>query len=142
MLKLLLPVDGSDNALRAVKHALDSQTWYREPPEYHLLNVQSPIASGAVKMFISQQQLDAYYQEEGAMQLQAARDLLQSAGVTFHAKIIVGEIESSVKRYAKEQAMSVIVMGTRGMGAVRNMVLGSIAAKIIYSAELPVLLIK
>jgi len=35
-----------------------------------------------------------------------------------------------------------IVMGTRGMGAVRNMVLGSIAAKIIYSAELPVLLIK
>jgi len=61
MLKLLLPVDGSDNALRAVKHAVDSQTWYREPPEYHLLNVQSPIASGAVKMFISQRQLDDYY---------------------------------------------------------------------------------
>jgi len=142
MLKLLLPVDGSDNALRAVKHALDSQTWYREPPEYHLLNVQSPIASGAVKMFISQRQLDDYYHEEGATQLQAARELLTAAGVTFHAKIIVGEIESSVKRYAKEQAVSMIVMGTRGMGAVRNMVLGSIAAKIIYSAELPVLLIK
>ena len=137
-----MPVDGSDNALRAVKHALDSRTWYREPPEYHLLNVQSPIASGAVKMFISQQQLDDYYQEEATTQLQAARELLQSAGVTFHAKIIVGEIESSVRRYAKEQAMSMIVMGTRGMGAVRNMVLGSIAAKVIHSSELPVLLIK
>jgi len=142
MLKLLLPVDGSDNALRAVKHALDSRTWYRESPEYHLLNVQSPIASGAVKMFISQQQLDAYYQEEAATQLQAARDLLQAAGVTFNAKIIVGEIESSLRRYAKEQAMSMIVMGTRGMGAVRNMVLGSIAARIIQSSELPVMLIK
>jgi nucleotide-binding universal stress UspA family protein len=142
MLKLLLPVDGSDNALRAVKHALDSRNWYRESPEYHLLNVQSPIASGAVKMFISQQQLDAYYQEEGAMQLQPARDLLEAAGVMYHAKIIVGEIESSVRRYAKDQAMSMIVMGTRGMSAVRNMVLGSIAAKIIHSSELPVLLIK
>ena len=115
---------------------------YRESPEFHLLNVQSPIASGAVKMFIPQQQLDAYYQEEAATQLQATRDLLQAAGVTFIAKIIVGEIESSVRRYAKEQSMSMIVMGTRGMGAVRSMVLGSIAAKIIQSSELPVLLIK
>jgi nucleotide-binding universal stress UspA family protein len=141
MLRLLLPVDGSDNALRAVKHALDSQTWYREPPEYHLLNVQSPIASGAVKcLFRSSSSTTT--SRGGATQLKAARELLTAAGVTFHAKIIVGEIESSVKRYAKEQAVSMIVMGTRGMGAVRNMVLGSIATKIIHSADLPVLLIK
>lgn len=142
MLKLLLPVDGSDNALRAVKHALDSRTWYREAPEYHLLNVQYPVASGAVKMFISQQQLNDYYQEEGATQLKAARELLQSAGVMFYAKVAVGEIESSIVRNAKEQEASLIVMGTRGMGAVRNLVLGSIAAKVIHLTEVPVLLIK
>jgi nucleotide-binding universal stress UspA family protein len=142
MLKLLLPVDGSDNALRAVKHALDTRTWYRDLPEYYLLNVQLPVASGAVKMFISQQQLDDYYQEEGAARLAAARELLKSAGVICHARVAVGEIDGCIVRHAKELEASLIVMGTRGMGAVRNLVLGSVAAKVIHLSEVPVLLIR
>jgi nucleotide-binding universal stress UspA family protein len=142
MLKVLLPVDGSDNSLRAVTHALGTRIWYRDPPEYHLLNVQLPVASGAVKMFISREQLNDFYQEEGETALKVAREALQSAGVVFHAKVAVGEVATTIARYAKEQEVSLITMGTRGMGSVRNLVLGSVAAKVIHLAEVPVLLIK
>ena len=56
-MKVLIPVDGSENALRAVRHIVDHRSQFCEPIEVHLLNVQPPIASGSVKMFISQQQL-------------------------------------------------------------------------------------
>ena len=142
MLKVLLPVDGSDNSLRAVKHALDTRDWYRDPPEYHLLNVQLPVASGAVKMFISREQLSDFYQDEGETALQTARAALKAAGVVFHSTVAVGDIATTIARYAGEQQVSLITMGTRGIGAVRSVVLGSTAAKVIHLAEVPVLLIK
>jgi len=55
MMKMLLPVDGSENSLRAVQHVIAMKEKYSDPIEVHLLNVQLPVASGAVKMFISQQ---------------------------------------------------------------------------------------
>ena len=42
MLKLLIPVDGSDNSLRTVKHIIDKAALYRDPVDIHLLNVQRP----------------------------------------------------------------------------------------------------
>jgi hypothetical protein len=53
-------VDGSENALRAVKYFVARRDWYQQPLELHLLNVQLPIASGLVKSYISKSQLDSY----------------------------------------------------------------------------------
>ena len=49
MPSVLLLVDGSDNALRAVRDFVDKRDWYQQPVDLHLLNVQLPIASGLVK---------------------------------------------------------------------------------------------
>ena len=48
-MKILIPVDGSENALRAARHVLDTRHWYTTPVAVQLLNVQMPVASGAVK---------------------------------------------------------------------------------------------
>ena len=68
-------------------------------------------------MFISREQLNDFYQEEGETALKVAREALQSAGVVFHAKVAVGEVATTIARYAKEQEVSLITMGTRGMGS-------------------------
>ena len=70
-MKILIPIDGSENALRAVRQVLDKRGWYREALEIHLVNVQLPVASGAVRMFIPQDQLREYYDDEGQKALQA-----------------------------------------------------------------------
>ena len=58
-MKILVPIDGSQNALRALRHVLDNRAWYSEPLEVHLLNVQLPVASGGVKMFNEDPQTEA-----------------------------------------------------------------------------------
>jgi nucleotide-binding universal stress UspA family protein len=142
MMKILIPVDGSENALRAVRHVIDTRHWYATPVQVHLLNVQPPVASGAVKMFISRDQLQDYYEEEGQKALKAARDLVQTAGLECHARVGVGDAAGTLTGFAGSEQCDLIVMGTRGMGAIGNMMLGSVATKVIHLAPVPVQLVR
>lgn len=142
MLKILLPVDGSECAMRAVRQVIAMRELVRGPIELHLLNVQLPVASGAVKMFISQQQLKDYYRDEGLAALKDARALLDQHGVSYQHHIGVGDLAATIVEYAREKGCGQIVMGTHGRGKLAGAVLGSVAAKVIHLADVPVLLIK
>ena len=141
-MKILVPVDGSENALRAVRHIVNHRSDFCEPIELHLLNVQPPVASGAVKMFISQQQLNDYHRDEGLAALKEARALVDRAGLRCHHHIGVGEIAPTIANYAKEKGCEQIAMGTHGRGGLAGVLLGSVATKVIHLAEMPVLLVK
>lgn len=142
VLKILLPVDGSECAMRAVRHVVAMRDLMRGPIEVHVLNVQLPVASGAVKMFISQQQLKDYYRDEGLAALKDARALLDQHGVPYQHHIGVGDLAATIVEYAREKGCGQIVMGTHGRGKLTGAVLGSVAAKVIHLADMPVLLIK
>lgn len=142
MVRILVPVDGSDNALRALKYAVELRNLYRDAVELHVINVQRRIASGAVRMFVSQDVLDDYHREEGDKALASARQFLASAGVPFECHIVLGEEAECIARYAKEHACRVIVIGTRGMGRLGNLLLGSVASRVLHLSEVPVTLIK
>lgn len=142
MLKFLLPVDGSANATRAVTHVIDHENWYREPLELHLLNVQIPIASGAVKSFIKPSQLNDYYREESLAIMKEARAMLDAAKRPYQHHIGVGDLATTILDFVRELRCDVIVMGTHGRGAFAGALLGSVAAKVVSAAPVPVLLIK
>jgi nucleotide-binding universal stress UspA family protein len=141
-MKILLPVDGSENSLRAVQHVIAMKEQYSDPIEVHLLNVQLPVASGAVKMFISQQQLNEFYRDEGMAALKEARALLDQAGVSYQHHIGVGDLAGTITSYAKDKQCRQIVIGTRGRGSFAGALLGSVATKVVHLADIPVLLIK
>jgi nucleotide-binding universal stress UspA family protein len=142
MLKVLVPVDGSDNALRALRHVIATRSRYSDSLDLHVLNVQRPIASGAVRMFISQDTLNDYYREEGEKALESARELTAQSGMACRFHIAVGEEGASIAHYADEHSCDLIVMGTRGMGGLGNLVLGSVATRVIHLAHVPVTLVK
>ena len=141
-MKILLPVDGSENSLRAVQHVIAMKEQYSDPIEVHLLNVQLPVASGAVKMFISQQQLNDFYRDEGVAAVKDARALLDQAGVSYQHHIGVGDLAGTITSYAKDKQCRQIVIGTRGRGGFAGALLGSVATKVVHLADIPVLLIK
>jgi nucleotide-binding universal stress UspA family protein len=142
MLRILVPIDGSENALRALRYMLGASDQYREPLELHLLNVQLPVASGAVKMFIHQQQLNDYYRDEGLAALKEARALAEAAGLNCPHHIGVGDIAPTIAAYARDKDCQQIAMGTHGRGGLAGALLGSVATKVIHLAAVPVLLIK
>jgi nucleotide-binding universal stress UspA family protein len=141
MPSVLLLVDGSDNALRAVRDFVDKRDWYQQPVELHLLNVQLPIASGLVKSFISKQQLDDYYRDVGLAALKRARTLLDEAGVSYRHHIGVGELAATILDYVVKKNTDLLVMGTHGRGAVKGALRGSVATRMLHQANVPVLLV-
>jgi nucleotide-binding universal stress UspA family protein len=141
MLKILIPVDGSSQAQRAVNHVLKLSESGAEL-EIHLLNVQIPIASGHARMFVDQDELETYHREEGLAALADARNLLDSAGITYAFHIVVGHVAESIVRYAKEHKIDKIVMGTHGRGGLLGALLGSVAHDVLKQSTIPVSLVK
>ncbi len=140
-LRFLLPVDGSNASNQAVADAIKRFDWYRDVPEIHLLNVQSPLR-GDVSMFIDEENIRQYHQEEGMKALQAARDLLSRAGLVCQTHVAVGDVVEMIVRYAAEKQCDQIVIGPHGLGLAQNLLLGSVASKVMQLSTIPVLLLK
>src|SRR5690606_16521786 len=129
MSTILLPVDGSENSVRAVQRAIEIS---KEAGGAKLLLVTAfpPIVSGNVKRFFSPEDIQAYYQEEGQKALAPAKALLDKEGIAYESEVLVGPVAQSIADYAKKNQVDTIVMGTRGLGTVTGMLLGSVTTKV------------
>lgn len=142
MPRFLVPIDGSESANRALNHAIDVA---KKQPNVvlHLLTIHpEPILYGEIQVYVSLEKMRQ-------MQVQHCQDLLKpavetanAAGVPFESEILSGEIAPTIVRRANELKCDAIVMGTRGMTAIGNLTLGSVATKVIHLTGLPVTLVK
>lgn len=141
-MKVLIPIDGSASAVRAVAHVIASTGWLRETPQVFLLNVQWKLASGNVKLFIKQETINEYYREQGMAALAVAREKLDAASLSYTYHISVGTPAEAIVQYAQEQQVDQIVMGAQGQDTLSALLLGSVVSKVLHLATMPVLLIK
>jgi len=91
---------------------------------------------------VGRNQVERYYREEGESCLAAAKKKLAAAGIEYKANILVGRIAESIVRHAAKTRCDQIFIGTHGRTAAGNMLLGSIATKVLHIAETPVLLVR
>ena len=140
MYRILVPVDGSAVALRALGHAVRLARLIGKA-EIHLVNIQPPL-SGSVSTFVGSDNIDSFYREESDNALAPARKLLKDEGLPIHADMRVGSSGQAIVDYANELTCDEIVMGTRGLGRIGSLVLGSVATEVVHLAEMPVTLIK
>lgn len=141
MQKILLAVDGSDSALRAVAHVIKRVSAARDQYEVHLVNVQYPL-HGSVSGFVDAGQVKQYHHDEGVKTLAGARGHLDAAAVPYTHHLFVGEPAEVIARFAREQGCDEIVIGTRGLSGIGSLFMGSVATKVIHLADVPVLLVK
>jgi len=143
MLKLLVPVDGSEHSSRTVDYLLKNINGYKDGAEIHLLNVQPPMPYGSrVSSVIGHDKINQYHHDEGMVALKTAMQKLDAANVKYHYHIGVGDEAETIVKYAEEKSCDQILMGTRGMGSVSSLLLGSVATKVIHLAKVPVVLVK
>jgi nucleotide-binding universal stress UspA family protein len=138
-MKVLVPVDGSERSLRAVEHVIDLHKEARSVHVY-LLNVQTPV-SVLTRLGVKRADIKRQQQQEGERALRQAQRLLDRAGVLHEDHVAVGPAAETIMKYAARWKCDVIVVGTRGIGATANLVLGSVAMKIVHLAQCPVTLV-
>lgn len=141
-MKILLPVDGSECSLRAVDHLITHAAWFRDVPEIHLLQVHAPIPIGRVQAHVGRDTLHAYYLEESQELLIAAQKKLDAAGRFHTTHIHVGQPAEVIAKVAGELACDLIIMGTHGRSGMAGLVTGSVANRVLFLANCPILLVK
>ena len=142
MLKALVAVDGSDNALGAVQHVI-KLVRDREPLEVHLLNVQAPL-HGDVSMFVNGSVIRDFHAEQAQKALARACGMLEDAGIAYTCHVEVGHAAAVIAQYAKKLDCDKVIMGTRGLGTMGSLLLGSVSHEAIHQMDpsIPVTLVK
>lgn len=141
-MRILLPVDGSDCALRAVDQAIVLQGEWRACQQIHLLHVHPPIPLGRVQAHIGPETLRAYYQEEGEALLLPALERLTTAGVAVESHVHVGQPAEVIVKLADTLDCRLILMGTQGRGTLLGAMMGSVTRRVLHLSTRPVLLVK
>ena len=142
-MKILLAVDGSKSSLHAVDSLIAHADWYRERPTVELVTVHLPVPRlRGLSKLVSKAQLREYYREEGEAQLAEAKRMLEDAGIDYEQRVLVGQVAELLVAHAKAKRCDMIFIGSRGMGAARNMLLGSTATRVLHLSSVPVLVAK
>jgi nucleotide-binding universal stress UspA family protein len=141
--KILIPVDGSPASLRAVDFAIEMVA--QDPStSLVLLHVQN---TRAIELAGASEAMDTEWLREAgsrasAKALKDAIGKCEHAGVASEVLVRTGQIAEAVGQVAREENVKHIVMGTRGLGGIQGLLLGSVAMQVIHLAEVPITLIK
>jgi len=143
MIKFLLAVDGSDPAIHATQKLIEMARWCKDPVQVEVVAVHLPIPKigGLFNTVVNQNMVEQYYKDEGAQLLAASEKLLGEAGIGYTSHILVGQIAETIVEAGDARDCRMIFMGTRGMSALANVVVGSVATKVVHLALVPVVLV-
>ena len=135
---ILIPIDGSANALRALKFAAER---FRDSAHVQLLllNVQAGMPSSR---HVPPAMIKDHQKRMAEEALAPACALAKRLGVPFDNYFRVGDAAEVIANFASRTRCAEIIMGTRGLGRMRGLMLGSIATKVIHLAPVPVTLVK
>ena len=82
------------------------------------------------------------FKEESAKILDQSRALAQKSGVAINAVMLEGDTAQGIVDYARKGGFDMIVMGSRGLGTLKDIVLGGVSSKVMQRAKCPVLIVK
>ena len=138
---VLLPIDGSASSERAARHVVHLVKTYT-PISVRLLNVQPPVKAGEISPVVTTETVEDIRREDGTQCGAKVRAILDDAGIPYTFDVQLGPVPETIARYAQDHHCDAIIMGTRGMSAIGNLLLGSIATKVLNLSDIPVTLVK
>lgn len=140
-MKILVPVDGSELALDAVRHALRLRQEGLDAA-FLLATVQDPTYVYEMVLAPDADVLERLSGAVGSRALAGAEALFNAAGVPFEREIGSGEPAPTLIEMAERQGCDAIILGARGLGVLRSALLGSVSQGVLHGSKLPVTVVK
>ena len=136
--KILLASDGSNNSLRACDRAI----------EMAKCKVDSIIEVVYVIDLNTSKQEALHHMDAGVIQLEREQRMqltvekIKASGVNSNTTILHGEPGPTLVKYANDQDFDLVVIGSRGLNSLQEMVLGSVSHKVAKRVQCPVMIVK
>ena len=137
-MKIAVAVDGSDNALRAAKHAImlvqylpEAQLEMIYVADYNKAKDERLLAQSPESLSLKREQ-----------KLLPIREFAKSVGVEIMIKMLKGNPSQEIIKYVNDHSIDQLVIGSRGLNTFQEMVLGSVSHKVMKHASCPVTIVK
>jgi len=138
--KILVPVDGSDNSHRALDAALLlSEKLGAKVTTIHVMEDIPVLHIQSEKLL--REVLDAY-KKESQLLLSKCSEIATRRGLLINTKLLQGNVGSTILDFCEKEKYDIIVMGSRGMGKFKELILGSVSSKVVHHSRCPVLVIR
>ena len=142
-MKILVATDGSRPALRAVRYAAKfAGKLLSAPTSITLISVHDDVALRHAQSFVGRATVVDYLRELSEKEVKPARRLLASAGVKHDMEIRIGHVAEEIVDCATSGKFDLIVLGAKGRSAFADLLIGSVAQRVLATAKTPVLLVK
>ncbi len=145
--RILCPVDFSEPSRAALEHAVDlAKHFSARILLFHAISEidYPPSPSYTLPPALTDQMMQITLQMTGNAN-NAINELIENivpTGIGTDQRVDVGDPATIIVRTAKEEGIDLIVMSTHGRSGIKGLFLGSVAEKVVRSAECPVLIVK
>jgi len=140
--RVLVPVDGSAGATAAIRGLLNVAPWLLDPPAIHLLAVyESTPLEVEIGAMVSAHALREHQLKRLEAALAPARATLSDAGFQAVEHTAIGPVAEQIRTMLAAERCDLVCLGTRGAGAVGQLLLGSTTAKVLRAVDVPVLVV-
>lgn len=140
---ILLPVDGSECALKAVHFVANSVSWYKEMPQIIVIHVDEiGVAVEGARRRLGNEAIDNYFQENAKTSMEPAERILKEKGISYRPIYAGGDVAAQIRAHADDCKADMIVMGSHGKSAVAGLLLGSVTNKVLAMTRTPVLIVR
>ncbi|MET3373480.1 nucleotide-binding universal stress UspA family protein [Variovorax boronicumulans] len=140
-MKILLAVDGSDYTSRMLSYLTTHKEWANAGHAFTVFYAVLPVPHRAAA-FARPDIVHGYYEDDARVVLEPVRTLLMEHGIEARFEHRIGHPAAEIASFAEKGQFDLLIMGSRGHGALANLVLGSVAAKVLATCTVPVLLVR
>jgi nucleotide-binding universal stress UspA family protein len=153
--KILVAVDGSESAGRAANAALElAEKLKADLIVLHAISPPSTVYKSALPSLasmapppLSQSEIDEYYAYAKRVATGIMGGTISEArkrGVNVKSEIVEGvaSIVETIINHASKENVDLIVVGTRGLGGFRKLLIGSVSSAVVTHASCPVLIVR
>lgn len=139
-MKILLAVDGSPYTKKMLAY-LAAHEMFSPKNEYTAFTVQMMLPTQA-RAALGKELVAKYYEDEGQCIMSPVHKFLERHGVKAKGSWKTGNPGELIAKLAEAEKFDLVVMGSHGRGALGNLMVGSVATKVLASCKVPVLIVR
>lgn len=136
---ILLATDGSENARRAANEAAGLA---RELSSHVILVYIINNPPSQSRMVKANFDVHSLLEEDAKSEIKHTIDIFETEGLAYTLKVAIGDPAVEIIEIAEKEKADLIVVGSRGLGTIKGVFLGSVSQKVTYHAKCPVLIVK
>jgi len=140
-MKILLAVDGSAYTKKMLAYMATHSELFAQGNDYTVFTVQ-PLLPPRARVAVGKEIVDKYYTQEAEKILAPVTKFLLRHNIDAKSNWKIGPVGESVAKFADSGKFDLLMMGSHGHGTFVNLVMGSVATKVLANCKVPVLLVR